>query len=208
VQQFTTTVKTARADLVVLVAQHLVSAASLKHTSLALASQKIPVAFGGRIFNLRPDIARSINGYFLGNDLPAALEEIEIILGGNARSPQPAGVTQAYAAAHQAFLSKQPQIDLTVRQSLEPLAISPEDIQTAIHFLGENILAALQLGDMAHVSAEIDWLQGLLRSHGSSDSQLAHFMQAYSHAIDRSINGQGKPIFEWIEAEVQRLNSA
>ena len=207
IQQFTTTVKTAGANLVVLVAQHLISAATLKHTSLALASQNIPVAFGGRIFNLRPELSGSIAGQFLGNDLPTALDEMELILEGKLRKPAPRGVSQAYAAAHQAFLSKRPQIDLKVRQSLEPLSISPEDIQTATHFLGENILAALQLGDLEHVSAEIDWLQGLLRSHGSSDNQLAYFMQAYSNAIDQSINGQGKPIFEWIEGEVQRLTS-
>ncbi|HSL28617.1 MAG TPA: B12-binding domain-containing protein [Anaerolineales bacterium] len=207
VQQFSTTVRTTGANLVVLVAQHLISAASLQHTSLALAIQRIPVAFGGRIFNLRPDLSGSIAGHFLGNDVPTALDEIELILDGKLRKLEPKGVTQAYAAAHQAFLSKRPQIEMTVRQSLEPLAVSPEDIQTATHFLGENILAALQLGDLGHVSAEIDWLQGLLHSHGSSDDQLAYFMQAYSKAVDQSINGQGKPIFEWIEAEVQRLSS-
>ena len=207
IQQFTTTVRTAGANLVVLVAQHLVSAATLRHTSLALARQKIPVAFGGRIFTLRPDLSGSIAGHFLGNDLPTALEEVELILDGKLRKPNPREVTQDYAAAHQAFLSKRPQIEMTLRQSLEPLAISPEDIQTATHFLGENIQAALQLGDLAHVSAEIDWLQGLLRSHGSSDNQLASFLQTYSNAVDQSIDGQGKPIFEWIEAEVQRLTS-
>lgn len=207
VQQFSTTVKTASANLVVLVGQHLISAATLKHTSLALSGQKIPVAFGGRIFNLRPDLSRTIAGYFLGNDLTTALEEIEIILEGKLKKPEPEGITQAYAAAHQAFLSKRPQIEMTVRQSLEPLSISPEDIQTATHFLGENILAALQLGDMTHVSAEIDWLQGLLRTHGASGSQLAYFMQTYANAVDKNINGQGQPIFEWIEAEVQRLTS-
>jgi DNA-binding transcriptional MerR regulator len=207
VSQFSVTVKTSRADLVVLVAQHLISAATLWRTSLALSGQKIQVAFGGRIFNQRPDLHNFIPGFFLGNDLPSALDEIELILDGKRKRREPRAITQDYAAAHQAFLAKRPQIEMTVRQSLAPLAISPEDIQTATHFLGENILAALQLGNMAHVSAEIDWLQGLLRAHGSSDNQLAHFMQTYSQAIDQNINGQGQPIFEWIAAEVQRLNT-
>jgi hypothetical protein len=110
-------------------------------------------------------------------------------------------------AAHQAFILKRAQIDMTVKESLEPLSISPDDMATGIHFLGENISAALQLGDMAHVSAEIDWLKGLLKSHGSSDSQLAHFMQSYSNAVDKNINGQGSPLLEWFEAEIQRLIS-
>lgn len=203
--QFTETVKNTRANMVVLIAQHLLSAATLKHTAFVLSAQRIPIGFGGRIFNLRSNISETIPGYFLGNSLSQALEEIETILDGKVKTRAPKGLSQAYAAAHQAFAAKRPQIEISVRESLEPLSISPEDIETGIHFLGENIAAALQLGDMSHVSAEIDWLQGLLRSHGSSESQLAYFMQIYSNAVDKNINGQGKPIFEWIETEIQRL---
>jgi len=205
--QFTETVRNTRANLVVLVAQHLLSAATMKHTAFVLSAQRIPVAFGGRIFNLRRDIADTIPGYFLGNDLNTALEGIETILEGKVKKREPKVISHVYAAAHQAFISKRPQIEVTVRESLEPLGISPEDIDTGIHFLGENITAALQLGDMSHVSAELDWLQGLLRSHGSSEVQLVRFMQTYSNAIDKSINGQGKPISEWINVEMQKLQA-
>jgi cobalamin-dependent methionine synthase I len=205
VQQFTEAVRNAKADLVVLVAQHLASAATLKHTSFVLSSQKIPVAFGGRIFTLRSKISDTIAGYFLGNDVPSALEELELILNGKLKKREPKGLSEPYAAAHQAFISKHAQIDLSVRGSLEPLSISPEDIETGLHFLGENIMAALQLGDMGHVSAEIDWLKGLLRLHGASEGQLAYFLQAYSNAVDKNINGQGSPILEWFETEIRRL---
>jgi methanogenic corrinoid protein MtbC1 len=207
VLQFTEAVRNARGQLVVLVAQHLISAATLKHTSLVLSAQKIPVAFGGRIFNLRPNISDTISGYFLGADLVAALDEMELLLNGKLKKREPVGVSQRYAAAHQAYASKRTQIDLSVREALGPLPISPEDIDTGVHFLGDNIMAALQLGDMAHVSAEIDWLIGLLRSHGASEGQLRYFLQAYGEGVDKNINGQGSPIFEWIESEIQRLAS-
>jgi cobalamin-dependent methionine synthase I len=206
-QQFTEAVRNAKADLVVLVAQHLISAATLKYTSFALSSQKIPVAFGGRIFNLRPKISDTIAGYFLGNDVLGALEELELILNGKLKKREPKGVSQSYTAAHQAFVSKRAQIDWAVQESLEQFSISPEDIETGIGFLGENIMAALQLGDMTHVSAEIDWLKGLLRSHGVAEGQLTYFMQAYSNAVDRNIDGQGRPILAWFEAEIQRLQA-
>jgi methanogenic corrinoid protein MtbC1 len=205
VAQFTETVKNARANLVILTAQQLITAATLQHAAQTLSSQKIPVAFGGRIFNLRPDLAPSISGYFLGPDLHAALEEIEVILSGQAKQMRTKAASQIYVTAHQAFNLRGVQIDTIVKETLEPLFISPDDIETALHFLGENISAALQLGDMAHVSAEIDWLKGLLQSHGTSESQLVHFLQAYSNAVDKAINGQGTPILEWLEAEVQKL---
>jgi hypothetical protein len=96
---------------------------------------------------------------------------------------------------------------LTFKELLEPLSISPEDINTGMYFLGENITAALQLGDMSHVSAEIDWLKGLLQAHGSPEGQLVHFIQTYSQAVDQNINGQGKPIYEWLASEVEKLKA-
>jgi methanogenic corrinoid protein MtbC1 len=207
VSQFTETVKNARVHLVVLVAQQLISAATLQQTAFALSSQKIPVAFGGRIFNLISNIADPISGYYLGHDLNAALEEIELILSRNLVQRQPKAISQVYVAAHQAFVSKRALIEMTVKATLEPLSISPEDIETATHFLAENITAALQLGDMDYVSAEIEWLKGLLQSHGSPEGQLGHFLQTYSKAVDKSINGQGAPIFEWLTSELEKLKA-
>ena len=112
-----------------------------------------------------------------------------------------------YAAAHQAFVSKRDQIELTAKESLEPLSIAPEDIRTGIHFLGENITAALQLGNMAYVSAEVDWLRILLQSHETPPQQLIHFMETYSQAVNKNINGQGKPIIEWFTAEIEKLGA-
>lgn len=203
VSQFSDTVKDAKADLVVLIAQQLTSAATLQQSALVLSNQKIPVAFGGRIFKLRSDLSDSLSGYFLGPELSTALEEIEVILISNVKQREPKATSQAYLTAQQAFVSKRAQIEVTVRNSLEPLSISLEDIETGIHFLGENITAALQLGNMRHVSAEVDWLKGLLQSHGSSDGQLAYFMQTYAHAVAKHINGQGKPILEWFASEIE-----
>lgn len=207
VSQFSDTVKDSKADLVILVAQQLTSAATLQQTALALSSSKIPVAFGGRIFNLHPNLSYMISGRFLGSDLNAAMDEIEVILNTKVEWRQPGTASQMYVAAHQAFVSNRDQIELTVKEALEPLSISPEDLKTAIHFLGENITAALQLGDMAHVSVEVEWLQVLLQSYEKQPQQLIHFMETYSQAVDNNINGQGKPILDWFTSEVQKLNA-
>jgi Predicted cobalamin binding protein len=206
-EQFSHTVKNTKADLVVLVAQQLVSAATLQQTALALAGQNIPVTFGGRIFNLRLSLPDSISGYFLGPELDTALEEIETVLKLKTKHFQAKAVSQVYLAAHQAYVSRRAQIELMIKETLEPLSISPEEIKTSIYFLGENITAALQLGDMSHVSTEIDWLKGLLQSHGSPEGQLIHFMQTYSQAVAKNINGQGKPIYEWLANEVEKLKA-
>ncbi|HEX2992355.1 MAG TPA: B12-binding domain-containing protein [Anaerolineales bacterium] len=205
VSQLSETVKNSRVNLVVLIAQLLTSAATLQQTTIALSWQNIPVAFGGRIFSVRPELADYIPGLFLGRDLIAALDEIEVILSSRARQRQVKAALPDHAEALQAFLLKRPQIEMDVKESLEKFPILPEDVQTGVHFLGQNITAALQLGDMSHVSAEVDWLKGLLQTHGSTDGQLIGFMQTYAQAVDQNMNGKGDPVTRWIASEVDKL---
>lgn len=206
-ERFASTVKNIQAHLVVLVAQQLITAATLQQTALALSSQNIPVAFGGRIFNLQADLPTTILGHFLGHGLLSAIDEIEVILNKRLRLPQSRVASPIHLAAHQAFVSKRGQIELTLKQAIEPLSIAPDDIETGIHFLGENIAAALQLGDMSYASGEVDWLKVLLQFHEAQPEQLIHFMQTYSEAVNKNINGQGQPIFEWFDAQIERLRS-
>jgi methylmalonyl-CoA mutase cobalamin-binding subunit len=206
-EQFAATVQGLQADLIVLVAQRLITAATLQQVALVLSNKNIAVAFGGRIFSIHAELPNAIPGYFLGNNLPAAIEQIEAFLVRRIRPHTIKAASPMYVAAHQAFVSKRAQIELTFKQLLEPLGISPENIKTGIHFLGDNIIAALQLGDLSHVSTEIDWLKTLLQAYDTSPKQLIHFMETYSTAVDRNINGQGKPIFEWLAAEVEKLRS-
>lgn len=206
-QRFADTIKDVKADLVVLVAQQLITAATLQETAQALSSQKITVAFGGRIFNIHPNLAASIAGHFLGSELASAVAGIEMLLKNKSKQIDPAPASPAYVAAHNAYEAKRPEIELTVKQWLAPLAIAPDDIKTGIHFLGENISAALQLGSMSYVSGEVDWLKTLLQAHAPHPEQLVHFMELYARAVDKNINGQGKPIFEWFSAEMQKLKS-
>lgn len=204
-EQFATTVQNLHADLVILVAQQLITAATLQSTALTLSSKNIPVAFGGRIFGMHEDLPRSIPGYFLGHQVNTSLEQVELILDRKVRQFSPKPASPAYHASHQAFLSKRGQIELTVKQLLEPLFISPENINTGIHFLGQNLTAALQLGNTVYVSTEVDWLRTLLQSYDTPPQQLIHFMEIYSQAVKENINGQGKPIFEWLSNEVEKL---
>jgi DNA-binding transcriptional MerR regulator len=205
VSQLSETVKNSRVNLVVLIAQLLTSAATLQQTTLALSWQNIPVAFGGRIFSIRPELADYIPGLFLGRDLITALDEIEVILSSRTRQRQVKAASSDHTTALQAYLLKRPQIEMDVKQALEKFPILPEDVQTGIHFLGQNITAALQLGDMSHVSAEVDWLKGLLQAHGSADGQLIGFMQTYAQAVDQNMNGKGDPVTRWLASEVDKL---
>jgi methanogenic corrinoid protein MtbC1 len=206
-ERFSNTVQDLHVDLVILVAQQLITAATLQQTALTLSGKKIPVAFGGRIFGIHPQLPHAISGFFLGENLPAALDQIDQILSENAKPNRPKAASQDHVAAQQAFLSRRGQIELTVKRSLEPLAISPEDIKTGTQFIGDNISAALQLGEISYVSTEVEWLRSMLKSYDTPPQQLIAFMEMYSQAVDKTINGQGKPVYEWLMAEAEKLKT-
>ncbi|MFN3742707.1 MAG: MerR family transcriptional regulator [Anaerolineales bacterium] len=195
------TAQTVRADLVILVAQILVTAASLQLAAQTLAAQNVRVAYGGRIFNLHPSLREKIPAHFLGETIEASVLEAEQLL----RSKPPIAsktfrISDEHLAAHQFFTAKRAEIELTLKQLMPSLSISPGELESGIQHLGDNIAAALQLGDMSYVSGEMDWLKTLLQSHNRPRSELIHFMQRYAEAVNRHINGSGKPIVEWLNA--------
>lgn len=203
--RFAETALKVKANLVILVAQTLGSAAHLQHTALALTAQNVNTAFGGRIFNLRESMIEHIPGHFLGKSLELSIQEVEDILKGKKSTRELKTASQKYLVALHAFVAKRSQIESTIKEHIQPLMIAPENLNTGIHFLGNNIAAALQLGDLDHLSEEIEWLKSLLQMHESQPQELNHFMKAYSNAVDEHINGQGEAIQTWLHTYASEI---
>jgi methanogenic corrinoid protein MtbC1 len=202
-EQFEETVKSVHGKLVILVAQTLTTAATLQITAQTLNGLRIPVGYGGRIFNLQPKLLIHIPGYYLGDSLTSSLSTVEKLLQSKVK-PNPLKVTpQEYIIAHQAFVSKRTHIDSTIKELLQSLPINPEELNTSIQFLGDNIAAALQIGDMELVTDEMDWVKTLLQSKKRPPEELAYFINTYSQAVDKHINGQGMPIKSWLNAQAE-----
>ncbi|MBI5950261.1 MAG: MerR family transcriptional regulator [Chloroflexi bacterium] len=201
VEQFEETVKSVKANLIILVAQTLITAATLQTTAQALTNLRVPVGYGGRIFNLLPELKQRIPGYFLGDSVTAALETVESLLQAKVKSHPPTTPTQEYLEAHRTFTAGRFHIESAVIEAARSIPISVEGLATGIQSLGDNIAAALQLGDMEYVTNEMDWLKTLLQTHPRPAQELADFMEIYSRAVDKHINGQGEPIKEWLKAQ-------
>lgn len=204
--RFAETALKIKADLVILVAQTLITAAALQHTALALTTQKVQVGYGGRIFSMRQDITHHIPGHFLGTSLEPSIQEVEKIIKTKSKPKELKNVSQEYMVALHAFHSKRSRIESTLKERIQPLRVAPENLSTGIHFLGDNITAALQLGNLDHLSQEMDWLKVLLQSHSRPPEELQYFMDTYSKVVDEHINGQGEPIKNWLRAYAQGKN--
>ncbi len=203
--RFVETTQKIKANLVVLVAQTLNSAAHLQHAALALHAGNVAVGFGGRIFNLRPGIVDFVPGQHLGGSLDQAVQSIETVLKTKPGISTPKSASREHLAALQGFIAKRAHIESDFKLSLPPLSISPDDIHSSIQHLGDNITASLQFGDMDHLAAEMEWLKTLLHTHNRPRQDLIDFMEAYSRAVDNHINGQGEPIKKWLRDKIASL---
>ena len=205
--RFAETAETVRADLVILAAQTLTSAASLQLAAQTLSAQNVRVGYGGRIFNLHASLAEKISAHSLGESIESSLLEVERLLQQKTfRASETLKVSsQEYLAAHQSFSAKRAEIELTLKQLVPPLAVSPSGLSTGMTHLGDNIAAALQLGDMDYVSGEMDWLKTLMQLHNRPAEELVFFMDSYARAVDQNINGSGAPIKSWLANESARL---
>ena len=201
-EQFEETVTTVRANLVILVAQTLTTAAALQTTAQALSGLRAPVGYGGRIFNMHPDLADFIPGHYLGDSLTTSLKTVETLLQTKVKPNPLKTISPEYVAAHQAFISKRIHIESTIKEMF-PFAPQSEGMDTGIRFLGDNIAAALQLGNMEHVTKEMEWVKVLMQSHQRPASVLAEFINNYSLAVDKHINGRGAPIKAWLKETAQ-----
>lgn len=207
--RFAETAQAVKADLVILVAQTLVTAASLQLAAQVLAAQNVRAAYGGRIFNLHPSLAEKILARFLGESIEVSLLEAERLLQQKTlKVSETFNVSSdEHLAALQSFTAKRAEIELTLKQLVPSLTVSPGGLEMGIQHLGDNIAAALQLGDVNYVSGEMEWLTTLLQFHNRPVSELIHFIQSYSQVVDRHINGAGEPIKQWLAGEVAKLGA-
>ncbi len=203
--RFAETAIKVKANLVILVAQTLNSAAHLQQTANSLTVHHVNTAFGGRIFNLRESMIDYIPGHYLGKSLELSIQEVEEILKGKKSTRELKTASQKYLVALHAFVAKRGRIESTIKDHIQPLMVAPENLSTGIHFLGNNIAAALQLGELDHLSEEIEWLKSLLQMHESQPQELNYFMKAYSDAVDEHINGQGEPIKTWLHTYASEI---
>lgn len=130
-ERFEETVTAVHANLVILAAQMLTTAATLQSTALALTGLRVPVGYGGRIFNLHPNLVDLIPGHHLGDSLTDSLEAVEALLQARIKPAQTRSISQSYIEAHRAFTSKRILIESTIKEICRPPPIPKASTQAS-----------------------------------------------------------------------------
>jgi len=194
-----------RPALVVLAAQQLVSAAGLVRTAQALRERGIPTAYGGRVFNRIPDLRGRVPAPFLGESLQAAVANIADLALTPAGAPSAQKVSEGHLAALEAFRLRRAFIETELAARLGAGGLPAAHIAAANTFFGDSIAAALELGDLAYLEPDMDWLRNLLGPHGSDQGRLAPFLRDFIDICQDQIGPACAPLRDWLGSFITTL---
>ena len=184
--------------LVILCAQRLHTAASLSKMASHLAERDIPSAFGGRIFNLIPRLKDHIHGQFLGEQIRDVPSVVDRVLSNPIERPTPEPSTDETKRALTNFYNHQAEIEASVLEDMSAKEAPYDHIAITNTNLAVDIIAALELGDIAFIGREVDWIKGLLGNHGHPEEILTDYLVAYAGATEEIVGVEGKIITDYI----------
>ncbi len=197
-ERFEATLETVHPELVLLSAQLLSTAASLLQIATFLQEHEIPVAFGGLIFNLIPDLHKRIPGHFVGARLEDTPHVIENLINFAPPVPEAEPLPESYKVAFDQFKQKQSQIEAHLWQQFQQTSMPYAHFVNANMRMARNITSALALGDMNYIGTELSWLEQLLSNYQWPAETLPQYLRSYYEATDLYLNGSGRPIVEWL----------
>lgn len=197
-ERLETTVKVTQPQLVILSAQLLHTAASLWEMAQVLEREGVPLAYGGLVFNWLPELRARIPGHFLGERLDLAPQVVESLMVAPRSVPPAQPVPEAFRLARDHFRNRQGLIEAHVVQSLVEDGIPSNHLAMANRELGLNIAAALTLGDMGYLGADIDWVAGLIENYRMPPEMLRIYLQAYQRTAREQLDERGEPVVAWL----------
>ncbi|MCB0164950.1 MAG: MerR family transcriptional regulator [Anaerolineae bacterium] len=192
------TVAQTKPQLVILTAQQLATAASLREMALLLRQTNVHVAYGGLIFNLWPAIRRRIPAYFLGERVDTIPQSIEKNMSMWSVTPPTEPLPEFWQQALDHFQDQRLKIENYVWDVLKAGDIDYEHVAHANTILGRNIRAALILGNIEFIGNSFSWIKGLFLIDEFSQTQLIRYFKAYYQAAHYHLDEKGKPIVEWL----------
>ncbi len=202
VERLEVAVRTVKPQLVILIAQTLYTAGTMLAMANLLHTEKIPLAFGGGVFNYIEETRTRMPGYYLGTELKTAPEVIKNIVQARPLLHEEFKVpSQAYQKAVAHFRKKRAAIEAHVYEAVPLEDLSAIELRNANEDLGNNLTAALTLGSMSVLDANIEWVQGLLVNYHyrMPAEMMKAYIQAYFEGVKLHLDGRGKPIRDWFE---------
>ncbi|MBE2200643.1 MAG: MerR family transcriptional regulator [Anaerolinea sp.] len=187
--------------LVILAAQTLQPASAMLAMSDLLQRVGVPLAFGGLVFNQIPALRNHIPGYFLSEDLQKAPQMVEHLF----HSPRAPYESKRATHEHQEtiahFSIQRPAMEAQLQATFAHNDLPFDLLKFVNQELGDNITAALALGDITLLQANLDWIAGLLTNYQYQlpAQLLGQYFHAYHDIAQQHLHPEkGKLILDWL----------
>lgn len=201
-EQLVETIEATAPDLVIFTAQLLSTAVSLLSISTILAEHQIAFAFGGLAFITMPTLADLIPGYFLGPTLVDAPRQVQRIFARDLPAIVPPPSDPVYQTASRQFEQRRAAIEATIWGNFDQIGMPPYFLSEINGYFGRDISAALKLGDIELLEANLDWLLVLIDNHGWPRELLNVYLRAYNEAVQTHLPMAEHPLRDWLEQAI------
>jgi DNA-binding transcriptional MerR regulator len=200
-RQLAETAETMHAAVVVLSAERLASAERLRDSAARLTKNGVPVVFGGRVFAVVPELQQRMPGQY-ARDVRGAVDHIEHLVD----RPVPVKAPEAVIKSKQAEAYRQGRagIEIEVQHSLAGFPIPPQMLEIANSHFGTALEAALELGSISYLDADLAWARALLGNQGLPPPALPAYLRAQARALRAALGKSAAPIADWLEGYASR----
>ena len=201
------TLQAVNADLTILCAMTLATAASLLRMARQLQSEDTILAYGGLVFERQPILTEYVPAHYLGNDLEQVPQQAESLLRQKSSPPparQPAGEMQAALEYFQEY-ALHLNAEVTERMLHSP-ALRNYVEYVDLH-LSRYLRSALAFGDLELLRYEIDDIADLIGYYGFPSDSLNDYLNLYRQVLEEHMDERGQPILDWLSSYIVQRKS-
>ncbi len=185
-------------ELIIVSAQLLLTAATLKEIALKAQAHGVPLAFGGLVFNQMPELRQLVLGHFLGESLQDAAQAVSALMTQLLLTPQFVKPSDIHQRALSQYSERRALIESQVRSRFIASDKPTEHLSSMNNDIAQEIQAALELKDMGLLGSKIIWIEHLLMSYRLSKPLISEYVLAYYQAATIHLDESASIIVEWL----------
>ena len=193
------TLATANPHLVLLSSQTLYTASTMLPMAKLLQRERVQLAYGGAVFTHIPVLRQKMPGYYLGERIERVPHMVEQLLTSPPPMPMYDQSTVDYQIALKHFQERRASIEAEVWLGLRGTS-QQTYLNNANKELAQNIVAALTFGDMSLLSANLEWIEGLLINYHfrMPKKALEEYLASYRKACVKVLDYRGDLVVNWL----------
>lgn len=198
--QLETTLQEIKPDLLIVTALTLYTASTLLDMANLAQENDTLFSYGGAVFAVIEGVKAKIPGNYLGSDLQAAPRQVELLINQKVKNGEVQPVSIVYQETLDHFTRQRSAIEADVLRCMAGHDLAIGYLKNANQDFGDNIQAALKLGDIHFLEANVQWVHGLLANfhYRMPFEAVEPYLSAYKEAAEKHLDERGQLLIEWL----------